>query len=120
MLRERRTGRYCREIVAGEGMNEVKLRRSGRGSEVTFCRTVARTRVTAAIPEIVDRFVEEAKKGSIAHVKALTAMSGMDAALSREDVSLTTEGRPRQSLAGYLMKELRRQQKEQREAAEAV
>lgn len=116
MLRERGTGRYCRETVAGEGMDEVKVRRSGRGSEVKFCRTVARTRVTQAIPEIVERFVQEAKKGSIAHVKALTAMGGMDAALGREDVSLTSEGRPRQSLAEHLMKELKRQQKEQQQA----
>ncbi len=114
MLRERKTGRYCREIVAGEGMNEVRVRRSGRGAEEKFCRTVARTRVAAAIPEIVERFVEEAKKGSIAHVKALTAIGGMDAALSREDVTPKTEGQPRQSLAGYLMKELKRQHKEQR------
>lgn len=112
MLRERKTGRYCRETVTGEGMHEVKVRRSGRGEEVKFCRTVARTRVTQAIPEIVDRFVEEAKKGSIAHVKALTAMAGLDGALSREDSNLTSEGKPRQSLAGYLMKELKRQQEQ--------
>lgn len=119
MLRERGTGRFCREVVVGEGMQEVKVRRSGQGSEVKFCRTVARTRVTQAMPEIVDRFVEEAKKGSIAHVKALTAMGGMDGALHREDVSLVSEGRPRQSLAGYLVKELTRQQRERQEQQSA-
>lgn len=117
MLRERRTGRYCREILAGEGMHAVKVKRSGSGSEVKFCRTVARTRVTEAMPEIVDRFVQEAKKGSIPHVKALTAMGGMDAALSREDRILLSTGRPRQSLAVYLMKEWKRQERE-RQAVE--
>lgn len=112
MLRERRSGKFCREIVAGEGMHEVRVKRSGRGSEVKFCRTVARTRVTEAMPDIVDRFVEKAKEGSIAHVKALTAMGGMEKALSREDVSLSSTGRPRQSLAAYLMKELKRRERE--------
>ena len=115
MLRERGTGKFCRETVAGEGLQVVRLRRSGRGREVKFCRTVARTRVTEAMPEIVERFVEEAKKGSIAHVKALTAIGGMDAALSREEVSLASDGRPRQSLAGYLLKELRRQGEERQQ-----
>lgn len=114
MLKEQRTGKFCRAAVAGEGMHVVRVKRSRRGSDVTFCRTVARTRVTAAMPDIVDRFVEKAKEGSIAHVKALTAMSGMDQALGREDVSLTSTGRPPQSLATYLMRELKRQQREQR------
>ena len=110
MLRERNTGRFCRETVAGEGMHEVKLRRTGHGTEVKLCRTLARTRVTAALPEILDRFVEEAKKGSIPHTKALTAMSGLDGGTGgKEDPAGAQDGRPRQSLAGLLMKELKRQ-----------
>ena len=116
MLRERKTGRFCREIVAGEGMHAVKVTRGERGSEVTFCRTVARTRVTEAMPEIVDRFVEKAKEGSIAHAKALTVMGGMEEALSREDESLGPKARPRQSLAKYLTREWTRQRRE-RDAA---
>ena len=118
MLRERKSGRFCREIAAGDGMHEGKVRRNGCGADVTFCRTVARTGVTAAMPEIVGRFVDEAKKGSIAHIKALTAMGGMDAALSREEAAVTREGRPRQSLAGYLLKELKRQQRERGQTPE--
>ena len=108
MLRERNTGRFCREIVAGEGMHEVRVQRSGTGSEAKLCRTMARTRVTAALPEILDKFVEEAKKGSIAHVKALTAMGGLDGGSGKEDAGEERDARPRQSLAGYLMKELKR------------
>lgn len=109
MLRERDTGRFCRETIAGEGMNEVKVRRTGAGAEVKLCRTMARTRVTAALPEILDRFVEEAKKGSIPHTKALTAMGGLDGGVAKDEAGVAQEGRPRQSLATLLMKELKRQ-----------
>ena len=74
--------------------------------------------MTEAMPDIVDRFVQEAKKGSIPHVKALTALGGMDAGLGREDAGVTSEGRPRQSLAGYLLKELKRQQRERGQTQE--
>lgn len=107
MLREQNTGRFCREIVAGEGMHQVRVRRSADGSEAKLCRTMARTRVTAALPEILDKLVEEAKKGSIAHVKALTGLSGLDGD-GREEANADAAGRPRQSLAGYLLKELKR------------
>ena len=113
MLRERATGRFCRETVAGEGMQEVKLHRSGKGPEAKVCRTMVRTRVTAALPEILDRFVEEAKKGSVPHAKVLTAMSGLDEVLNKDDSQAPQDGRPRQSLAGLLMKELKRQQSTQ-------
>ena len=108
MLREQNTGRFCREIIAGEGMHQVRVRRSADGSEAKLCRTMARTRVTAALPEILDKFVEEAKKGSIPHVKALTTLSGLDGDSNKEDANAGREGRPRQSLAGYLMRELKR------------
>lgn len=111
MLREQGTGRFCREVITGEGMHEMKVKRSGRGSEVKYCRTLARTRVVEALPEIVDRFVEKAKEGSIPHVKALTAIGGIDEALSQEDPGSRTTERPRRSLAAYLMKEWRLQQK---------
>jgi hypothetical protein len=44
------------------------------------CRTFTRAKVAEALPEIVDRFVEEAKKGSIAHAKMLTTLGGLDKA----------------------------------------
>jgi hypothetical protein len=34
--------------------------------------------VAEALPEIVERFVEEAKKGSIPHAKLLTNLGGLD------------------------------------------
>ncbi len=108
MLRERGSGRFCRETVAGEGFDQVRIRRTGAGSEAKFCRTMARTRVTAALPEILDKFVEEAKKGSIPHAKALTAMGGLDGNRKPEG-GAEPEGRPRQSFAGFLLKELKRQ-----------
>lgn len=43
-----------------------------------YCRTYTRKRVAEALPEIVEKFVAEAKKGSVAHAKALANLGGLD------------------------------------------
>ena len=42
------------------------------------CRKFARKELARALPEIVDAFVKEAAKGSVAHAKLLTSWSGLD------------------------------------------
>ena len=41
-------------------------------------QAIAQRRMAEALPEIVERFVTEAKLGSIAHAKALVALGGLD------------------------------------------
>jgi hypothetical protein len=73
MERKRVAGRFVREGLDGtEGKVAVGAPRP------KYCRTFTRARVAEALPEIVDRFTEEAKKGSIAHVKVLMKIGGLD------------------------------------------
>lgn len=53
-----------------------------------------------ALPEIVERFVEEAKKGSIAHAKLLTTLGGLDKA------ELVVAKRRGKSMVALLMERL--------------
>lgn len=68
------------------------------------CRDFARRRMAEALPEIVERFVREAKLGSIAHAKALSALSGLD----RPDLVVTPARRHRPGLSEMLLQELKR------------
>jgi hypothetical protein len=43
-----------------------------------YCRTYARNRVAEALPEIVETFVQQAKKGSVPHARALAGWGGLD------------------------------------------
>ncbi len=57
-----------------------RLRKRGRAGlpgQSTAGRLHGRE-VAEALPEIVETFVEEAKKGSIAHAKLLTTLGGLD------------------------------------------
>ena len=77
MERKRVAGRFVREGLDGE---VLPAERKGVGSAPgpKQCRTFTRAKVAEALPEIVERFVEEAKKGSIAHTKMLTSLGGLD------------------------------------------
>jgi len=77
MERKRVAGRFVREGLDGEVEAQSK-KEGGRAPRPKHCRTFTRARVAEALPEIVERFVEEAKKGSIAHTKMLTALGGLD------------------------------------------
>jgi hypothetical protein len=77
MERMRVDGRFVREGLDGGG---VRPKQKKDGLRPTSCRTFTRARVAEALPEIVERFVDEAKKGSIAHAKLLTSLGGLDKA----------------------------------------
>ena len=79
MERKRVAGRFVRENLEGNGEAKQGENKGGGGApRPKHCRTFTRARVAEALPEIVDRFVEEAKKGSIAHAKMLTTLGGLD------------------------------------------
>ena len=80
MERKRVAGRFVRhglDGMSGGKTAESKIWAAG-GPRPNSCRTFTRAKVAEALPEIVDRFVEEAKKGSIAHAKLLTSLGGLD------------------------------------------
>ncbi len=74
-----------------------------------------------ALPEIVDRFVREAKQGSIAHAKALAALSGLDQMEAPSgSAGVKARARRRRSLTEMLMQELKRGREECDEGAAEV
>ena len=95
MERRRVGGRFVREGLDGDvGAIQRESKSAERSSKRALkpkeCRTFTRKRVAEALPEIVKTFVEEAKKGSIAHAKLLTTLGGLDRHDKEED-----EDRPR-------------------------
>jgi hypothetical protein len=79
MERKRVAGRFVREGLDGEcRAKPVEKESVVKAPKPKQCRTFTQARVAEALPEIVDRFVEEAKKGSIAHAKMLTTLGGLD------------------------------------------
>jgi hypothetical protein len=79
MERKRVGGRFVRESLDGDGGAKlVENTGTGRAPKPKNCRTFTRAKVAEALPEIVKTFVDEAKKGSIAHTKMLTTLSGLD------------------------------------------
>jgi hypothetical protein len=103
--RKRVAGRFVREGLDGDGgASAEKKGVSGKAPRPKFCRSFARSRVAAALPEIVDRFVEEAKKGSIAHTKMLANLGGLDKGEIPE-----RKGRRGKSVVGRLLENLAKQ-----------
>jgi hypothetical protein len=81
MERKRVAGRFVRENLDGDGgAKQGENKGVGGAPRPKHCRTFTRAKVAEALPEIVERFVEEAKKGSIAHAKMLTTLGGLDKA----------------------------------------
>jgi hypothetical protein len=84
MDRKRVAGRFVRQGLDGDGgTKDGSAKAEGKKAAVgaprpKSCRTFTRARVAEALPEIVERFVEEAKKGSIAHAKLLANLGGLD------------------------------------------
>jgi hypothetical protein len=79
MERKRVAGRFVREGLDGDGgAQQGDGKSAGRAPKPKQCRTFTREKVAEALPEIVKTFVEEAKKGSIAHAKMLTTLGGLD------------------------------------------
>jgi hypothetical protein len=79
MERKRVAGRFVRQGLDGDGAaGQGESKGVGGAPRPKHCRTFTRAKVAEALPEIVERFVEEAKKGSIAHAKMLTTLGGLD------------------------------------------
>ncbi len=79
MERRRVAGRFVREgLDEGDGVRLEEKKAAVGAPRPKQCRTFTRARVAEALPEIVARFVEEAKKGSIAHAKMLAVLGGLD------------------------------------------
>ena len=79
MERKRVAGKFVREGLDGDGATgPTENKGAGGAPRPKHCRTITRAKVAEALPEIVERFVEEAKKGSIAHAKMLTTLGGLD------------------------------------------
>jgi len=85
MERKRVAGMFVREGLDGDGGVQPKEKKGlGGAPRPKHCRSFTRAKVAEALPEIVERFVEEAKKGSIAHAKMLTTLGGLDKAETPE------------------------------------
>jgi len=119
MVRKRVAGRFVRETADGAEV-EVAATDGAAGQvertvltaapRAKHCRTYTKKRVAEALPAIAERFVEEAKKGSIQHAKVLIRLSGLDG----KDVPRQAKRRGK-SLAGRLLEELRKKPEELKE-----
>ena len=105
MERKRVGGRFVREDPDGNnGARLAEKKEMGAAPRAKHCRTFTRAKVAGALPEIVDRFVEEAKKGSIAHAKMLTTLGGLDKGDTPE-----VKKRRGKSAVAKLMEKMRRE-----------
>jgi hypothetical protein len=108
--RKRVAGRFVREGLDGDGgVQRVEKKASTvsgatNGPRPKYCRTFTRAKVAEALPAIVEKFVEEAKKGSIAHAKMLANLGGLDKGEIPE-----RKPRRRKSVVGRLLENLAKQ-----------
>ena len=108
MERKRVGGRFVREGLDGNsGAQPTEKKDMGTAPKPKHCRTFTRAKVAEALPEIVDRFVEEAKKGSIAHAKMLTTLGGLDKSETPE-----VKKRRGKSAVGKLIEKMMQEPKE--------
>lgn len=112
MERKRVAGRFVREDAeneadggAGVEMKKVEAKKKAAvgAPRPRYCRTFARARVAEALPEIVKKFAEEARKGSIPHMKMLAKIGGLDSG----DVVPKATKRRGKSVARLLLENLR-------------
>jgi hypothetical protein len=81
MERKRVAGRFVREGLDGDRAAKAGEKSgSGAAPKPKQCRTFTRKKVAEALPDIVETFVKEAKKGNIAHAKMLATLGGLDKA----------------------------------------
>jgi hypothetical protein len=79
MERKRVRGRYVREGLDGSvGAKPEAAVAVAATPKPASCKSFTRARMAEALPEIVKKFVEEAKKGSIPHAKMLSNLGGLD------------------------------------------
>jgi hypothetical protein len=99
MEKKRVAGRFVRENEDGP-----VVKRAVGAPRPKYCRTFTRKRVAEVLPEIVERFSEEAKKGSIQHAKVLMKLGGLD----QRDAPPKPRKQRGKSLIGLLMEDLER------------
>ena len=97
------------------GVHAVRGEQRRRTPRPDRCRPFARRVLAEALPAILERFIEEATKGSIPHAKALMTMAGMDReeapaakAPARKRVGRRIDGGGAKTLSELLLLELRR------------
>ena len=83
MEKQKRRGRLGRYAQTGDA--ETEAGGQGRKAEVpvgaprpTYCRAFTRARFAEALPEVTATLLREAKQGSVAHLKLLVQISGID------------------------------------------
>ena len=89
------------------GSGSRAARRSGRlprAPRPDLCRRFARKELAQGLPAILERFIDEAQKGSIPHAKALMSLAGLD---KEETVPAAHRKKPK-GLSEMLLRELRR------------
>jgi hypothetical protein len=104
MERKRVAGKFASENGEGNGETPNEAKGAGKSPRGSQCRAFTRNRVAEALPKIVDTFIEEAKKGSIAHTKLLTALGGLD----KGDLPVVRKRR-RKSAVTVLMEKMMRE-----------
>ena len=108
MERKRVAGRFVRQNLDGDGAaGPGEIKGVGGAPRPKHCRTFTRAKVAEALPEIVERIVEEAKKGSIAHAKMLTTLGGLDKSETPE-----VKKRRGKSTVGKLLEKMMQEPKE--------
>ncbi len=103
MERKRVAGRHVREGLDADGGARPEKRSSPRPKQ---CRTFTRARIAEALPEIVEKFVDEAKNGSVAHAKALASLGGLD-----KDEAPAPKRRRGKTVVGMLLEKLANEKK---------
>ena len=78
--------------------------RMPRAPRPDLCRRYARKELARGLPGILQRFIDEAQKGSIPHAKALMSLAGLD---KEEAVPAAHRKKPK-GLSEMLLRELRR------------
>jgi hypothetical protein len=107
MERKRVAGRFVREGLDGDGGAQPAANKgAGRAPRPKQCKTFTRAKVAEALPEIVKTFVEEAKKGSIAHAKMLTTLGGLD----KSEAPALEKKRRGKSTVGKLLEKMMQEQ----------
>ncbi len=103
MERKRVAGRF----VGGAAGGMPELRPVG-APRPAYCRTYARARFAEALPVIAARLIEEAKQGSVPHLRALLELTG----LNKGDVVPGASKRRGKSLEAVLMEQWRKDEEE--------
>lgn len=106
-MRKRVAGRFVREGSVEEGREPVEAHEAkvaATAPRPKYCRTYTRKRVAEALPVIVEKFIEEAKKGSVPHAKALANLGGLD----KGDVVPKMRKRRGKGMAGLLLEALKK------------